>query len=104
MQESLFTITSPARHERHEEMSLTLNTAFVKTRAPSQGRDLAAELAQLSSTPACRAIFTATEALARQEGLTELEAAERLIETFRKLDALWGSYLHQEGLARLNSE
>lgn len=87
-----------------DEMSLTFNTAFVRTRAPSESRNLAAELAQISNSPACRAILAAAQELAKTQNISELEASEQIIHTFRKLDDVWSAYLHQEGLARLNSE
>ena len=87
-----------------EEMSLTFNTALVSTRAPVQERNLAAELALLADLPACRAIFSAARELAKSQGLSDLEASEQIICTFRKLDEVWGAYLQQEGLARLHSD
>ena len=94
---------SPERVD-NDEMSLTFNTAFVRTRAPAESRNLAAELAQISSSPACQAILAAAQELAKTQNISELEASEQLIHTFRKLDEVWSAYLHQEGLARLNSD
>lgn len=85
-------------------MSLIFNTAFVRNRAPARARDLSAELAQVSNTPAARAILAAAQQLATSQGLSEMEAAEQIIQTFKKLDEIWGAYLYQEGLARLNSD
>jgi hypothetical protein len=106
MQDTLFSISvvGSVQKDPLEDMSLIFNTAFVRARAPSQARDLSAELAQLSNTPACRAILAAAQQLATSQGISEMEAAEQIIQTFKKLDDVWGAYLYQEGLARLNSD
>lgn len=85
-------------------MSLTFNTAMVSTRAPAQENCLATELAALTETPACRAIFSAARALAQSQNISELEASEQIIRTFRKMDELWGKYVQQEGMARLSAD
>jgi hypothetical protein len=110
MQDTLFSVpvTAPAietiQNNPFEDMSLIFNTAFVRNRAPARARDLSAELAQVSNTPAARAILAAAQQLATSQGLSEMEAAEQIIQTFKKLDEIWGAYLYQEGLARLNSD
>lgn len=106
MQDTLFSTaaTHSVQKNQAEDMSLIFNTAFVRARAPSQARDLAAELALLSNTPACRAILAAAQQLATSQSISEMEAAEQIIKTFKKLDEVWGAYVYQEGLARLNSE
>lgn len=108
MQDTLFSlepqpveVKNPARDE---DITLIFNTAFVRTRTPSKDRNLAAELAALSQTPAGAAIRGAAQALAKQQGLSELEASEQIITTFRKLDKVWKTFLLQEGMARLNGE
>jgi hypothetical protein len=86
-----------------EEMSVTLNTAFVRSLLPPAERNLAAELDMISKTPAYKAITSATQQLAQSQNISELEAAEQLICTFRKMDELWQSYLLQEGMARVTN-
>jgi hypothetical protein len=93
----------PQAETVNEDMSLTLNTAFVRSRAPATERNLAAELALISSSPACRAIHAAVQQLAKTQNLSELEAAEQVIHAFRKLDEVWDAYLRQEGMAQLSS-
>jgi len=98
--------TAKQEHPKfNEELILTLNTAFVRARANDRGanRDLAAELAEASASPATAAILSAVRQLARTEKIGELDAAEQVIRTFRKLDEIWGAYLYQEGLARITS-
>jgi hypothetical protein len=86
-----------------EDLSVIFNTAFVRSRAPASERDLAAELAELAKSPAYHAIMNAAQQLARTQNISELEAAEQIVATFRKMDDVWGAYLTQEGLARITS-
>jgi hypothetical protein len=86
-----------------EDLSVIFNTAFVRSRAPSPQRDLAAEIAELSKSPAYNAILIAAQQLALTQNISELEAAEQIISAFRKMDDVWGAYLTQEGLARITS-
>lgn len=90
--------------EKTEDVGVIFNTAFVRSRAPSPGRDLTGELAELSKSPAYQAIMFAAQQLAKSQDLSELEAAEQIIETFRKMDDVWKCYLLQEGLARITAE
>jgi hypothetical protein len=83
-----------------EELTRVFNTALVSTRVES-ARDFSAELYALVESPACRAILSAVRQLARSNGISEREAAETIIQTFRKLDRIWGEYLIQEGADRL---
>lgn len=86
-----------------EDLSVIFNTAFVRSRAPAPQRDLAAELAEIAKAPAYNAILIAAQQLAQTQNISELEAAEQIIATFRKMDDVWGAYLAQEGLARITS-
>jgi hypothetical protein len=86
-----------------EDLSVIFNTAFVRSRAPAPHRDLAAEVAELSKSPAYNAILIAAQQLALTQNISELEAAEQIISAFRKMDDVWGAYLTQEGLARITS-
>jgi len=95
----------PPASTREDDLHLILNTAFVRARAgtPAGSRNLAGELAQASNSPAVSALFSAIRQLAKTQKISELDAAEELIRTFRKLDDIWSAYLHQEGLARITS-
>jgi hypothetical protein len=87
--------------EKVEDVGVIFNTAFVRSRAPSPGRDLTGELAEISKSPAYQAIILAAHQLAKTQNISELEAAEQIIATFRKMDDVWKSYLLQEGMARI---
>jgi hypothetical protein len=106
-QEPLFpnTYTSAENpFEKAEDVGVIFNTAFVRSRAPSPGRDLTAELAELSQSAAYQAIMAASHQLAKAQNISELDAAEQIITTFRKMDDVWKSYLIQEGMARITCE
>lgn len=76
------------------------NTALVASHSESRP-DSAAEIRKLMEQPAFGAILNATQLLAGEQGVSEIEAARELISTFRKLDRLWGEFLVSEGADRL---
>ena len=82
------------------ELARIFNTALVSSKGAKQ-RDHSSELFQVMETPAFQMILHAVRSLARGQGVTEREAAERLIETFRKVDQLWTDYVFQEGVEKL---
>jgi hypothetical protein len=86
-----------------DDIARILNTAVVSTRT-QENRDCSAELYELVQSPAYSAILAAVKQHATSSGITEVQAAEQVIQTFRKLDSIWGTYLHQEGVARLRGQ
>lgn len=80
-----------------EKLVRVFNTAIVSTHRASK-KNRSSELFDLVGTPAFQAILHAVERLSTDEGITEQAAAERIIETFRKVDQIWGNYLFHEGL------
>ena len=86
-----------------EELSRVFNTAVVSTRAESI-RDFSTELFTLVDSPAFKALLHGVKQLARTQGISEREAAEQMIETFRKLDKIWGEYIFQEGVDRIKNQ
>ena len=82
------------------ELARVFNTALVATRS-QRGRNHSAELFQLMETPAFQMILHAARSLARTHGISEREASEQLIDTFRKVDQLWADYVFQEGMEKL---
>ncbi len=83
-----------------EELARIFNTALVSTRAEGVS-DFSGELRTLMSSPAVGAILQTVRSISRAQGISEREAAESLIQTFRKLDRIWTEYLYQEGLDRI---
>lgn len=85
-----------------DELTRVFNTALVASKVEGV-RDYSAELCAIMESPGFRAILTAVRTLSASEGLTERKAAETIIQTFRRMDRVWGDYLVQEGIDRLKS-
>jgi hypothetical protein len=94
MPESSPTSTSTA------DLTRLLNAAVLSTRAERK-KDFAAELYQLVESPAYEAILGAIRALASASGISERQAAEQIVQTFRKVDQVWAEYVFQEGVDHL---
>lgn len=86
-----------------DEIARIFNTAVVATRVEAS-RDFSAELYTLIESPAFRAILSSIRQLARSQGVSEREAAEAMIQTFRKVDRVWSDYIFQEGIDRLKNQ
>ena len=85
-----------AKQTANTDLVRVFNTAMVNSRH-SAAPDFYAELFALVETPALQAILESVRQLAVSQELTEAEAAEQIIQTFRKMDQIWSSYLYQEG-------
>lgn len=83
-----------------DELIRVFNTALVGTQA-GQSRDFSNEIFELMENPAFRAILGAVRQHARLQGLSERQAAEQIITTFRKMDRVWSEYVFHEGVERL---
>ena len=82
------------------ELTRLLNAAILSTRADRK-KDFAGELYQLVESPAFEAILGAIRNLASSSGMSERQAAEAIVQTFRKVDQVWTEYVFQEGVDRL---
>lgn len=85
-----------------DELTRVFNSAMVATKSESL-RDFSAEMVSLIDSPAFRSILSSIRQLARSQGISEREAAENVIQTYRRLDRLWESYLIQEGVEKIRS-
>lgn len=84
------------------DLTRVFNTALVSTQA-GQKRDFSAELSELTESASFKAILNAVRQLSCVQGITERQAAEQVIQTFRKVDDIWSGYIFQEGLERLRN-
>lgn len=101
MQDSQFPLSPPSAPNVEETVRI-LNSALIRTAAdPTQ--DFSSDLLRVVDTPSFRAILSAVRSLAHCEKISETEAAEQLIRTFRDLDRIWRSYVYREGLDRLTN-
>jgi hypothetical protein len=83
-----------------DDLSRIFNTALVSTHTAAK-RDFAAELYELTESASFKAILSAVRQLSRVQGISERQAAEHVIQTFRKMDEVWSEYLFREGVDRL---
>ena len=90
-------------HSSTADLTRLLNAAILSTRSDRK-KDFAAELYQLVESPAYEAILGAIRALASTSGISERQAAEQIVQTFRKVDQVWAEYVFQEGVDRLSGK
>jgi hypothetical protein len=90
----------PHQGQAQDELIRVFNTALLATQANSE-RDHSREIFELMETPAFRAILGSVRQFARLNGLTERQAAEQIIHTFRKVDQVWRDYVFHEGVERI---
>jgi len=83
-----------------DDLSRIFNTALVSTQVGSKS-DFSTELFELTERASFKAILSAVRQLARVQGIDERQAAEEVIQTFRKVDEIWEHYVFQEGLDRI---
>jgi hypothetical protein len=96
------TSAASAPQSSQDELIRVFNTALVATQAGSQ-RDFSGEIFELMENPAFRSILGAVRQHARLQGVSERQAAEQIITTFRKMDRVWTDYVFQEGVDRLKN-
>lgn len=81
----------------HEKLLRVFNTAIISTAAETQ-ENVTEELLRLTRSPAFKAILRATGDLANDQNISEKEAAELLIHTFREVDKVWSRYVFLQGV------
>ncbi|MCC7440139.1 MAG: hypothetical protein IT285_00810 [Bdellovibrionales bacterium] len=81
-------------------MARVFNTALISTQGDSS-EEFSEELFRVMKSPAFHCILSSVQALAQRERLSERDAAEKLVQTFRKLDSLWSRYVVREGLEKI---
>lgn len=84
------------------DLARVFSTAIVSTRTEN-GTDHCQKLSSLMESPAAKVILEAIQQLARNEGISELEAGQDLVRVFREIDQVWAEYLYQEGLGQVMS-
>ncbi len=100
------TIPSPSRSASQvpsapqDQLARIFNTVLVSTRSKKK-RDFTGELSALSETSAFKTILNSIRQLSQIHGINERQAAEEVIQTFRKMDEIWGEYVFREGLDKL---
>lgn len=92
----------PGAAPAQDELARIFNTALVATLAGG-ARDFSTEIFELMESPPFRAILGAVRQHARLQGLSERQAAEQIIASFRKIDQVWSDYVFQEGVDRIKN-
>jgi hypothetical protein len=85
-----------------DQLVRIFNTAIVSTQAGKK-RDFSAEIYELTESSSFKTILSAVRQLARVQGVSERQAAEEVIQTFRKMDEIWSEYVFKEGLDKLRN-
>ena len=67
-------------------------------------KDPHARLLELMQSSPVKALLQATEIFAQRAGLTNQEALQQIILSFKEMDHLWGQILLSEGIAHLSSQ
>lgn len=84
-----------------EQLIKQINAAFVNSHALGQKEASAQELQIILTSPALGALLRSIRILATEQGISEMAAAESVVEVMQKLDSIWTQYLIQEGLNRI---
>ncbi len=85
------------------EAAKMFNTVLVSSRVRSK-KDFSKDLFELAESSAFKAILSAVKQLSQIQGISERQATEQVIHTFRKMDEVWGEYLFHEGVDRLRGQ
>ena len=85
-----------------DDLARVFNTALIASQVDTN-RDFSSELFQLTQSASFKAILSAVRHLSKVQGVPERQAAEQIIQTFRKMDEIWGEYLFREGVDRLRN-
>ncbi len=86
--------------KERDQLTRIFNTAMIAASAEGE-QEFSKRLQALVSTPAFLAILHAMKHLAQSEGISEKEAAESIIATFKQLETVWKDYVYLEGVQRL---
>ena len=85
-----------------DQLTRVFNSAVLSTKKVDK-RNFTVELSELSSSVPFKAILNAVRQLSHVQGISERDASEQIIRTFRKMDDLLGNYLVQEGIEKIRT-
>jgi len=83
-----------------EQWAQIFNTALISTRV-EQSKASSSEIFHLMQEPAFQTLLSAIHQYAESKSIPESQAAQEVIQTFRKIDFLWTELLLQEGFERV---
>ncbi|MEW6058099.1 MAG: hypothetical protein AB1540_15950 [Bdellovibrionota bacterium] len=83
-----------------DQSTKLFNTAIIATKIPKLS-NYSSKLNELVQGKAFQAILSAIRDYANATGVSEEQAAEEVVQTFREIDRIWDDYIFQEGLDKL---
>ncbi len=83
-----------------DQRTKLFNTAIISTKIPKL-TNYSNKLGDAVQSKPFEAILKAIQEHAASTGLSEEQAAEEVVQTFREIDQLWNDYIFQEGLDKL---
>ena len=86
--------------KERDQLARVFNTAMIASGAEAD-QDFSKRLQALVQTPAFTAILDSVKQLAESEGISEKEASEAIIATFKRLENIWKDYVYLEGVQKL---
>jgi len=88
---------SKPQEEMTRDWISAFNTSILTTLNP-RTKDRSHELSKLMQSPELASLLVGAQHLADSQGLTMEEATDRLIRTFREMDAIWNQIIIERGL------
>lgn len=88
-----------------DDLAKIFNTVLVAQHAQeaSSERDFLSELQNTVETPEFKAILATIRQFSKLQCISEKDAAQRILQTFFKLNNIWSAYLTREGIESLKS-
>ncbi len=83
-----------------DQSTKLFNTAVIATKIPKLS-NYSTKLAEIVQSKQFHAILGAIREYAAEAGISEEQAAEEVVQTFRDIDRVWDDYIFQEGLDKL---
>jgi len=83
-----------------DQSTKLFNTAIIATKIPKVS-NYSSRLNTLVQSKAFHAILNSIQKHAQEAGISEEQAAEEIVQTFREIDGIWNDYIFQEGLDKL---
>ena len=83
----------------NELLTRTFNTAIIASKTPAQ--DFSKDIYAILKSPAFQAILVGIRHLEESQNISEKEACDQIISTFKRLDSIWSEYVYQEGLKQI---
>jgi hypothetical protein len=93
-------ISAPTPSASHDDLVRIFNSALLASQTQAK-RDFSNELRTLTESTAFKAVLNAVRQLSCVQGINDRQAAEQIIQTFRKMDNLWGDYVRCEGIDKI---